>query len=169
MSYYVHLLKNPTTVCVTLLLSGDNYHDLALKMPRTLLTKNKFKFVDGSIQILKEDDLNFYALERCNNLVHSWIVNSTTPSVAESIVDRYMQGNQTHIARLQRDIVHLKQGNLTITEYFTELRHLWEELEQYLPTPQCNFHVLCSCVANSTKGVVSTNYRHAGGNIFSAF
>jgi len=83
--YYVHPSKNPTTVCVTPLLSGDNYHDWALKMRRALATKSKFKFVDGSMQIPKEDDLNFSVWERCNNLVHSWIVNSTTPSVAESI------------------------------------------------------------------------------------
>jgi len=48
--------------------------------------KNKSKFIDGLIEIPKEDDLNFPAWERCNNLVHSWIVNSTTPLVAESIV-----------------------------------------------------------------------------------
>jgi len=80
-----------------------------------------------------------------------------------------MRGNQTHISRLQCDIANLKQGNRIITEYFSELRHLWEELEQYRPTPQCNFQVLCSCVANSTKAVASTSYRQAGGNIFSAF
>jgi len=67
-------------------------------------------------------------------MVHSWIVNSTTPSVAESIVsieneidvwndlkDRYMRGNQSHIVRLQHDIENVKQGNQTITEYITEL------------------------------------------------
>jgi len=41
----------------------------------------------------------------------------------------------------------LKQGNHKITEYFTELRGLWEELEQYRPMPQCNCPIACTCAA----------------------
>lgn len=158
--YYVHPSENPTTVCVTPPLTGDNYHAWALKMRRALATKNKFKFVDGSIEVPREEDLNFAAWERCNNLVHSWIVNSTAPSVAESIVfienaidvwndlkDRYMRGDRIRVAQLQQEIANLKQGNRKVTEYFIELRGLWEELEQYRPMPQCNCPIPCSCVA----------------------
>lgn len=80
-----------------------------------------------------------------------------------------MRGDQIHIARLQHDIANVKRGNRTITKYFNELCRLWEELEQYRPTPHCNFYVLCSSVANSTKGVASTSNRQAGGDIFSSF
>jgi hypothetical protein len=47
---------------VTPPLFGDNYHEWALEMCRALATKNKFKFVDGSIEIWKEGDLNFYGV-----------------------------------------------------------------------------------------------------------
>jgi len=29
---------------------------------------------------------SYDALERCNNLVHSWIINSVSPSIAQSII-----------------------------------------------------------------------------------
>jgi hypothetical protein len=53
---------------------------------RALTLKNKFKFVDGSIEIPKEHDLNFLAWDHCNNLVHSWIINSLAPSIAEGVL-----------------------------------------------------------------------------------
>jgi len=42
-----------------------------MKMRRALTMKNKFKFVDGSIPIPDDDDddLNWSAWQRCNNLV----------------------------------------------------------------------------------------------------
>lgn len=158
--YYVHPSENPTTVCVSPALSGENYHAWALKMRRALATKNKFKFVDGSIEVPKVGDLNFEAWERCNNLVHSWIVNSITPSIAESVIfidhaidvwkdlkDRFMRGDKIRVAQLQQEIANVKQGNRKVTEYFTELRGLWEELEQYRPMPNCTCPLPCSCVA----------------------
>lgn len=33
-----------------------------------------------------EDDLNRHAWERCNHLVHSWIINSVTDLIAQTIV-----------------------------------------------------------------------------------
>jgi hypothetical protein len=61
--YYVHPSESPTTVCVTPALNRENYHGWALKMRRALATKNKFKFVDGSIEVPREDDMNFAAWE----------------------------------------------------------------------------------------------------------
>jgi hypothetical protein len=84
--YYVHPSENSSTVTVTPQLTGENYHSWSMKMRRALAMKNKFKFVDGSIPIPEEDDLLYAAWERCNNLVHTWIINSISPSIAQSVV-----------------------------------------------------------------------------------
>jgi len=55
-------------------------------MRRALAMKNKFKFVDGSIHVPNEEYLNRVAWQRCNNLVHTWIINSISPSIAQSFV-----------------------------------------------------------------------------------
>jgi hypothetical protein len=47
--------------------------------------KNKFKFIDGSILVLDENDLNHAAWETCNNLVHTG-KHAITPSISQSLV-----------------------------------------------------------------------------------
>lgn len=164
--YFVHPSENSSTVSVTPQLNGDNYHSWSMKMRRALAMKNKFKFVDGSIEVPDEHDLNRAAWERCNNLVHTWIINSISPSIAQSVVfienamdmwndlkDRFMRGDRIRVAQLQQEISNLKQGSKKVTEYFTELRGLWEELDQYRPMPHCTCPIPCSCLAmRNAKG-----------------
>lgn len=160
--YYVHHSDTPTSVTVTPVLaqSGRNYHSWARKMRRALGLKNKFHFVDGTIQVPDESDLTFLGWEKCNNLVHSWLVNSMAPELAESVVfienaidvwnelkEQFMRGDRIRVSRLQQEIANIKQGNRSIPEYYTELRTLWEELEQYRPMPKCNCPVACTCQA----------------------
>jgi len=107
----VHPSKNSSTVSVTPQLSGDNYHALSMKIRRALAMKNKFNSVDGSILIPAEDDLNRMAWERCNKFVHTWIINTITPSIAQSVVfientidmwndlkDRFIRGDLIRVA-----------------------------------------------------------------------
>ena len=42
------------------------------------------------------------------------------------------------ITELQEEVYALKQGSLSITDYFTNLKSLWEELDNYRPLIQCN-------------------------------
>lgn len=55
-------------------------------MRQVLGGKNKFDFVDGSIIIHTEFDHSFKAWNRCNMLIHSWIMNSLDESITQSIV-----------------------------------------------------------------------------------
>jgi len=64
----------------------ENYYVRALEMKREMATKNKYNFVEVLIKIFKENDLSFVTWERCNNLVHSLIIDSTTQAIAERIV-----------------------------------------------------------------------------------
>lgn len=84
---------------VTPLLTHSNYHIWARSM-------NKYKFDDGSIEVPDIADPSYQAWERCNLLVHSWVMNSVSDSIAQSIVflenaivvwrdlkDRFSQGD----------------------------------------------------------------------------
>jgi len=164
--YFVHPLEKSINVSVPPQLTGGNYHFWSMKMRRAVAMKNKFKFVDGSIHVPNEEDLNPVALERCNNLVHTWIINSISKSIAQSIVfnenvidmwndlkDRCMRRDHIRVAQLQQEISNLKQGSKKITEYFTELRGLWEELDQYRHMPHCAFPIPSTCLAmRNAKG-----------------
>jgi len=48
-------------------------------MRRALMSKNKMKFVDGSIDVPQPDDPTFEAWERCNVIILSWITCTLSP------------------------------------------------------------------------------------------
>nr|KYP66986.1 hypothetical protein KK1_013302 [Cajanus cajan] len=128
-------------------------------MKRALVSKNKFKFIDGTIEVPNICDPNYEAWDRCNNLIHSWILGSLSPSIAHIVIyienaievwndlkERFSQGDLIRIAEQQQELHNLRQGTLNVSEYFTELKSLWEELEHYRPIPQCTCPVTCTCL-----------------------
>jgi len=55
-------------------------------MQRALGAKNKLAFIDGSTPKPDDEDLNRITWERCNHLIHSWIINSVSPQIAQTII-----------------------------------------------------------------------------------
>ena len=126
-------------------------------MRHALGAKNKFEFVDGSIPIPGSFDPSYKAWSRCNMIIHSWIVNLVSQSIGQSIVflenvvdvwndlkERFSQGDLIRISKLQQEIYGLRQGSLSVTEFYSELKILWEELETYMPIPCCSYTVKCT-------------------------
>jgi hypothetical protein len=84
--FYVHPSEGPNSVVVTPLLTGSNYLAWSRSMQRALGAKNKLVFINGSVPIPNLDDLNRDAWERCNHLVYSWLINSVSPQIAQTLV-----------------------------------------------------------------------------------
>ncbi|XP_057454807.1 uncharacterized protein LOC130746255 [Lotus japonicus] len=163
--YYIHSSDNLAATMVNPPLNDKNYNAWARSMKRALVAKNKFRFVSDEISVPTATDANFEAWDRCNSLIHSWILNSVTISIANSIVflenacdawrdlrDRFSQGDLVRIFELHNEISNLKQNSMSVSEYYTELKILLEELEHYRPIPQCRCTVPCRCdVIESVK------------------
>jgi len=58
---------------------------------------------------------------------------------------RYSQGDLSRISDLQLRVASLNQGELSVTDYFTKLRIIWYELENFRPNPICICQTKCSC------------------------
>ena len=125
-----------------------------------LHSKDKLGFIDGVIPEPPIDDPLRRAWERNNNMVMAWINRSLSTEIAQSVMDigkvsdlwtelrqRFAQGSHTRIADLQEEIYAMKQGNLTVTGYFTQLKVLWSELENFRPYTPCACGAQCSCRA----------------------
>jgi hypothetical protein len=168
--HYVHSSDGPSSVAVTPVLNHSNYHAWARSMRRALGAKYKYDFVDGTIPVPDPSfDPSFRAWSRCNMLVHLWIMNYVKESIAQSIVyldnaidvwnelnERFSRGDYIRISELQIEIYGLKQGTRSVSEFFTALKTLWEELEAYLPAPVCNCPRKCVCVT----GVSNARIQH---------
>ena len=148
--YYLHPRENPGLALVSTNLNDSNYSSWSRNMQRALLSKNKLKFVNGSIKTPLPNDPTYKAWERCNVMILSWIMSVLSPDIAESVLyidyakdlweelkERFSQGDYFHISDLLQEIHSIKQGERTITQYFTELKKLWEELDFLRPLPTC--------------------------------
>ena len=157
---YVHPSEGPSSLTVLPKLDGSNYLAWNRSMKRSLGTKNKLGFIDGSIEHPDIDDLNLNAWGRCNHLVQSWIINSVSDSIAQTVVfydtaydvwqdlhERFSKVDRIRIANLRSSINNLKQGTKYVLAYFTEMKALWEELSSHRPIPSCVCVHACRCDA----------------------
>jgi len=132
--FYVHPNEGPNSVIVTPLLTGSNYLAWSRSMQRVLGAKNKLVFINGSVSIPDLEDLNRDAWERCNHLIHSWLINYVSPPIAQTFVfhenaidvweelkERFAKVDRICIASLRSSINNLKQGSKSVLEYFIEI------------------------------------------------
>nr|KYP46408.1 hypothetical protein KK1_031983 [Cajanus cajan] len=109
-----------------------------------------------------KSDPTFNAWRCCNNMVVSWLVHSVSLFIRQSILwmdqadeiwkdlkSRYAQGDHLCISDLQYEASSMKQGDLSVTDFFTKLCIIWDEIENFRADPVCLCNVKCSCVASS--------------------
>lgn len=127
-------------------------------MKRALLSKNKLKFINGKLLMPSEDDRFFESWERCNSMVVSWINRTLNPQISSSVVyidsakviwdelhDRFTKGNHFRLSDLLRNVHSIKQGERSISDFYTDLRILWDDLEALRPIRDCSCAVRCNC------------------------
>ncbi|GAB4845269.1 hypothetical protein Ancab_040124 [Ancistrocladus abbreviatus] len=160
--YHLHPNENPALVLVPSLLTGPNFHTWSRSMKMALLSKNKQGFVDGSINAPSASDPMYGVWQRCNTMVLSWITRALSPSIAQSILwidkavevwkdleERFSQSDAMRISELQEELHTFKQGCQTVTEYYTALKIVWDELNTLRPVPLCSCEPRCSCAVSS--------------------
>ncbi|KAL5559432.1 hypothetical protein UlMin_035643 [Ulmus minor] len=129
----------------------SNYNSWSRAMIMALIAKNKMCFVNGSISRPVIDESSYNLWSRCNNMVMSWILNSLSKEIAEIVMyidnvvemwldlrDRFSQGNGPRIFQLKQQIQALTQGSNDVSNYFTKIKILWNELREFRPIPSCS-------------------------------
>ncbi|XP_061336748.1 uncharacterized protein LOC133283852 [Gastrolobium bilobum] len=123
-----------------------------------ILSKNKLGFIDGTIAPPDITDPLFLPWQRCNTMVLSWLHRSINSSIEKSILwmdrasevwidlkNRFSHFDIFRLSDIQEDIYKLQQGELNVTNYFTELKILWDEYDNLRPFPKCNCAIPCNC------------------------
>ncbi|KAL5740024.1 hypothetical protein ACOSQ2_029204 [Xanthoceras sorbifolium] len=90
-------------------------------------------------------------------MVKSWILNSLSKELASRVIyadcgfeiwsnlhERFSQLNASCIFQIERDIISLKQAQLSVITYFTRLKALWDEISNLQTFP------ISTCSANKT-------------------
>ncbi|XP_052723102.1 uncharacterized protein LOC128193522 [Vigna angularis] len=155
---FLHPGENPALILVTPPLSDNNYQQWRHDMLVALETKNKEKFVLGTIPCPPADDILHEAWKRCNKMVISWLTRSMTLPIKQSVMwmesayeiwidllQRFSHGDKFRIADLQEAIHSCKQGDSTVSQYYTRLQIIWKELSLYQTILVCTCHSPCNC------------------------
>ncbi|XP_019256319.1 PREDICTED: uncharacterized protein LOC109234709 [Nicotiana attenuata] len=134
---YMHRYDNPGEALVPVLFDGFGYRSWRRGVMRSLSVKNKLGFINGEYKRPDLDSSKFRLWERCDDMVTSWILNSLTKEIADSVEyvadaaklwkeleDRYDQTNGTKLYRIQKEINDLSQGAHDITGYYTKMKKL---------------------------------------------
>ena len=87
-SYSLHHLDHPRMVLISKLLDGHNFSTWHRAMVISLNAKSKLGFVDGTLKAPSTKDKleEYVAWKKCNDMVLSWIFNSLTTDIVDSVI-----------------------------------------------------------------------------------
>lgn len=112
--------------------------------------KNKLGFLNGSVNNQSKTYSIFPSWMHCNNLILSWILNSVSKEIASNVLynnytkqvwdklrTHFSQPDDAQIYHLQHQLNSIVQNTLYVSDYFTQLNAIWEELRNCWPLPCC--------------------------------
>ncbi|XP_015962374.1 uncharacterized protein LOC107486345 [Arachis duranensis] len=133
--FFLHPSENSGVSIIFMKLDTKNYNEWSRVMLIALKSKNKLGFVDSTLPKPSVDDPNFSAWDKCNTFVVAWILQFLSNKISRSVIwndiavdiwndlrHRYYQDDIFKIAELEEKLFSLKQGNSSITAYFTKLK-----------------------------------------------
>ncbi|KZV46319.1 hypothetical protein F511_21401 [Dorcoceras hygrometricum] len=167
--YYLQKVDHPGVLLVSNLLPGSNYNTWSRSMIVALTTKNKIGFIYNSIDQPRSEDLLYGSWRRCNSMVISWILNSVTRDIADSLMymptareiwidlhDIFHESNAPRVYQIKKFLNGLQQGSMDISLYYTKERiFLWDELGDYQPTSVCNCGSMKEWITYQNQGTVT--------------
>ncbi|XP_070009704.1 uncharacterized protein [Nicotiana sylvestris] len=82
---YLHPSDNPRAMLVSVAFSGIRYRSWRRAVLRGLSVKNKSGFISGECKRLDPQSPKFRQWERCDDIVTSWILNSLSKEISDSV------------------------------------------------------------------------------------
>ncbi|XP_070019623.1 uncharacterized protein [Nicotiana sylvestris] len=152
--YYLHPSDSPGMILVNSVFNGKGYGGWRRAIVIGLSAKNKLGFIDGTYYEPDASSTDFKPWNRCNDMVISWILNSLSKDIAESVLYsktanaiwkelevRFGQCNGAQLYQLQKELSDLVQGISDIAGYYTKVKNIWDELD----TLNSCVHCTCEC------------------------
>ncbi|KAL0391906.1 UNVERIFIED_CONTAM: Retrovirus-related Pol polyprotein from transposon RE1 [Sesamum radiatum] len=146
----MHGIENAGMTIVTAPMDGTNYLAWSRAIKLALRGRMKLCFIDGTSLKPDHGHENYDKWIRVDSMVQTWILNSISKNIVGAFLytktsrelwldleERYGESNGPLVYQLQREITSISQGSLSVVEYFTKLKILWDELACLVPTQGC--------------------------------
>ncbi|KAL2235368.1 UNVERIFIED_CONTAM: Retrovirus-related Pol polyprotein from transposon RE1 [Sesamum indicum] len=156
-------LESQGMIMVSAPFSGSHWLSWSRSVRMALESKDKLNFIDGSglRPVIGTPQYKQWRITDC--LVRTWILNTISKDLVNAYLyanlsrdlwmeleARYGECDGTLLYKLQREISSISQGNMSMTEYYTKLKQLWDELICLMPPAVCSCG-LCVCGCNKIK------------------
>lgn len=125
------------------------------------------KFVESADAPPKKGIADFEVWKENDCLVIAWILNSIHKDYADSFIlasstrslwkeleQRYGDNNALMLFKLKRQLGKTVQGNLSVCNYFSTLKRLWDEIYQLRPTLECQCGAIKEYDCNTYKRMI---------------
>lgn len=139
---FIHPSDGPLSISVPKLQGGGDYRSWKRSFEIQLSSKRKLGFVNGSVTRSTTEDTEALQWDTCNILVISWLHSSVSDTIKIFILfiysaseiwkhldKRFILINGSRKYKLTRDLFAFKHNGMSVTEYFTALSSIWEDLE----------------------------------------
>ena len=142
---FVHNADHAGISLVSEKLAGlGNFNTWHRSMLMALGARNKAVFVDGTFAEVDMSHPDYASWSRCNNIVCTWIMNAVEKLIAKSIMylttarqmwldihDQFKQSDGPRPAEIKKQIFAETQGSQSVSDNYTKLKQLWEELKNH--------------------------------------
>ncbi|XP_016499766.2 uncharacterized protein LOC107818295 [Nicotiana tabacum] len=162
--FYLHPFDSPGMILVNSIFDGRSYGGWRGAVLIALSAKNKLGFIDGTILVLTTSVSSLKLWSRCNDMVISWLLNSLSKEIAESVLyskttreiwkeleDRFGQSNGALLYQLQKELNDTVQGCSDIAGYNTKVKRIWDELDSLDTCVHCSCDCSCGGKSRSLK------------------
>lgn len=125
---------------------------------------------NGSFVKPLNNPVDLKAWDRCNDLVCSWILYNLDDTICKSVLffktareiwcdleDRFGYTSMTQVYSLEQQLSELNQGSKTVSDFFTEIKTLWDAVTDADPLPCCTFQ---KCTCGLTQRVYDMQQNH---------
>ncbi|KAE8672566.1 G patch domain-containing protein TGH [Hibiscus syriacus] len=126
-------------------LNGNNYLPWSQSVWLYITGRRKIAYLSDSMSIPEETDPKYNTWQSENTMIMSWLINSMIPEVGENFMlyqtateiwnaarDTYSSADNTsELFGIENHIKDLRQGDLTVAQYFGILNKYWQQIDLY--------------------------------------
>ncbi|XP_075507664.1 uncharacterized protein LOC142544506 [Primulina tabacum] len=127
------------------MLNGQNYLAWSRSVLMFVSGKRKDDYLIGMIQAPEEDDPGHRVWKTNNNMVKTWLISSMTTKIGEgflmydtaaeiwdhAITTQSNIDNTSELFEIECCLHDLRQGDSSVTHYYTILVRIWQKLDLY--------------------------------------
>ncbi|XP_040935279.1 uncharacterized protein [Gossypium hirsutum] len=126
-------------------LDGKNFLQWSQSVLMVFRGRGKIGYINGQIPRPASTDSGYATWELNNSMVMAWLINSmeghisrtylffkTAKEMWDAIKENYLDlGNTSQVFEIKLKLKDIRQGTLEVTQYYNNLKILWQELDMY--------------------------------------